>query len=158
MFLLFTPTPLGGTFLCLHVLADDLVSNPAEISKIIITNSCGVLITVTELDTHALVSAGQTLSAFAIGAVSGGFCSGKAGVCRLAHLVRVRNVVLPPSVSSQCYSWQHPKLAINFLYLFLIWGSIWLNIPNRMKHKYLSLTLHIVPAENLCCYLVIQEK
>lgn len=38
--------------LCLHILADDLISNTAEINKIIIINSCGVLITMTKLDTQ----------------------------------------------------------------------------------------------------------
>lgn len=66
-----------------------MMSNPAEINKIIIINSCGVPITVTELDTHTLVRRGQSLSAFAAGAVSGGFCSRRVGVGRLAHLVWV---------------------------------------------------------------------
>lgn len=53
---------------------------------IIIINSRGVIITVTELDTHTSASAGQSLSAFAIGAVPGEFCSSGASVGRLAHL------------------------------------------------------------------------
>lgn len=86
--------PLDSTFLCLHMLADEPIGNSAEVNKIIIVNSCGVLITVTKLDTHTHTQFSECRadSAFAVGTASGGFCSSKAGVCRLAYLVQVWNV------------------------------------------------------------------
>lgn len=70
--------PLDSKFLCLHILADELIGNSDEINKIIIVNSSGVLITVTKIDTHTQFSECRTVSAFATGAASGGFCSSKA--------------------------------------------------------------------------------